>query len=264
MKKILILSLIVLVLTAGQAFGSLWTYYDFGDPFDHNNNWSPISYPWIGNVPSPGMANEGGEKFDEEGGFFAADESYLYFGITNSFGLEAYSVDNDESYSIGDLFFGFNGSNTQYAMGNFLVNQQNKRGGMQLAEVISYDLISEDTEYGDDIRNAIGAYKLADGVVLGDIDFAMTFYEGLEPNPLVPSSNGDTYLLEYRVPVSLLSLMDKGDLTMINIHQTLECGNDLIEEGFEFQIPDDIPEPTTLVLLGIGLLGAGAVRRFRK
>jgi hypothetical protein len=48
----------------------------------------------------------------------------------------------------------------------------------------------------------------------------------------------------------------------VNIHQTLACGNDLIEETFE--IPSDIPEPSTLLLLGIGLLGAGIIRNRRK
>ena len=68
MKRVLIASLAV-ILFSSQAFGFGYMLYDFGDQttaFDHNNNYSPIYYPYgdpeIGNLPSPGNLGEGGEK----------------------------------------------------------------------------------------------------------------------------------------------------------------------------------------------------------
>jgi hypothetical protein len=249
----------ILLLGAAHASGSLWTYYDFGDPFDHNNNWSPIDYPYIGHLPSPGYFYEGGERSDLEGAFAATDETYLYFGLTNSFGTQVYSPDNDRFYDLGSLFFGFNGTNTDYAVGDFV------RSGYSLAEVSAYDLIPEgDGGYEGDIRLQCGAFMPTDGEILGDVDFMMTEFTGLETNPLYPISNGDTWLLEVRVAKSLFADVDFSTIELVSIHQTIACGNDLIEEDFELEMPCDIPEPGTLLLLGLGLLGAGVVRHYRK
>lgn len=258
MRKILLLGLILTLLGAGQAFGSLWTYYDFGDPFNYHNNWSPIEYPFIGNLPAPGMFGGGGEGSDLEGGFAAADENYLYFGLANSFGLESYSSDNNKFYELGSLFFGFNGANTQYAIHDFTGSR-----AYDLVEVSSYDLIPlESAAWGSSIRLACGAYTPTGGAVLGGVDFNMTMYADLEDNPLYPVDNGDTWLLEVRVAKSLFAGVDFSTIEMVSIHQTLACGNDLIEDSFD--IPSGIPEPGTLLLLGVGLLGTGVARHYRR
>jgi len=250
-KKVLILALIGVFLVGGQAFGSLWNFYDFGDPFDHNNNWSPIDYPGVGHLPSPGGAE--GENFDLEGAFFAQDEDYLYFGLTNSFGVMAYSTGWDHYYPLGDLFFGFNGNYTDYA-----INFDADRG--YLSEVTSYDLIPEmQGSYGSPIREMVDAYRVNTGKALGsDFEMAVTRHEGIEANPLNPSVNTDAWLLEVKIAKSMFDF-DFATLEMVGMHQTVACGNDLIHEDFGI-----IPEPGTLVLLGLGLIGVGSVRRLRR
>ena len=107
MKKILI-ALTMTALLAGSAFSfSGYQYYDFGDAstiFDHNNNWSPIDYPGIGHLPSPGYFSPGGEYYDLEGMNVAYDNDFVYVSLTNSFGYETL-----DDFRLGDLFIGVDG-----------------------------------------------------------------------------------------------------------------------------------------------------------
>ncbi len=259
MKK-LVLATFALLLIASSAMGSHWSIYDFGDTyFTDKNNTADVSYPnGIGYHPSPGHLGEGGEKFDLEGAFFASDNDYLYFGLSNSFGLQASSSywpggNGGETYDLGHFFFGFNGSNTTHAI-DFST-------GHLFTNVTSYDLIpNAPGAYGDPIRTQVGAYKVSSydhAYEAADVNTAMI--EDLEENPYY-SSNGDTYLLEVKISKSAFGDFDWNSWETLDYHQTLACGNDLMEGSFN----NPVPEPGTLVLLGIGLLGAGAVRRFRK
>ncbi len=228
-----------------------WTIYDFGTgPFDHNNNWSPISYPYnIGNLPSPGYLGEGGEKFDLEGFNFAHRDGKVYISLTNSFGLSAYSTTWNQNMGLGDIFFGFNGNKYEYAI---------DISSNRLFKVNSYNGISNKpgTYYGTSIAPQVGAWEIGTGDDLGLVDeYSFKYWPELEENPM--QGIGNTYVFEFAFDAGRIEGFS--DYNSVGFHNTLECGNDVIDESYS-----SIPEPTTILLFGLGTLGLAAIRRRRK
>jgi len=249
MAKRVLLGLVTVALLASPSLAFNYTLYNFGDnPFDHNNNWSPISYPCgIGNQPSPGTLGEGGEKFDLEALKIASDDDYIYVALANSFGYTAHSTGWNQDYRLGDLFIGVNGCDKyQYAI------DITSSGSAGLYSVSSWNGVQNvfGSYYGTSIASQAGAHEMAAGTKLGDVTSVKTFWEDLEKDYLSPG-NGDTYVWEFAFEKSLL-----GDFSNLDFHLTLGCGNDLMEESLSA-----IPEPVTILLFGFGLLGAGIIRR---
>lgn len=253
MKRFL-LTLMILglaTLIASPAAAVTWNHYDFGDNvFDEHNNTADVFFPSYGYVPSPNGEGDGGELYDIEGLNFAFDNSYIYISLTNSFGEAAYSPTWEDNYASGDLFFGFDGAL------DFAIDVS---AGQLFGNVTGNDITDKDGTYYNNvtIRNAVGPYQIADGDLLGSANKILTGYDGLELNPMSPG-NGDTSIFEFK-----LSLADLGvtmtDYQSISFHNTVECGNDLLEEDHNI-----VPEPTTMILLGLGLMGVGARLRRRK
>jgi hypothetical protein len=259
-KTILVLTTVLSVLlTAGPAFGFAYSYYSgFGaSVFDANNNTSPINYPGVGYLPSPGNLGEGGEGFDEEGMFVELQSGRVFGALTNSFGSSAYSSMWHETYQTGHLFFGFNGVYDQFAI---------DLDEGTLYKVNAWDYIPDlpGTYYNNTaIRDAVGAFRMTDGVEIGSLsDFMMTHltdYEGLvEGKAPLSSGSADTYIYEWAIDMSLLMPYLNEQATSVTFHHTLACGNDLIERDAA------IPEPATLILFGSGLIGFGLYHRRRK
>lgn len=255
MKTLLTIAFSLLFVTGAMAYPVSTNFFDFDDKsdmFDYNNNWSPIDFNKNGiedDTPSPFGTGIGGELFDFEGVFMTEDDDNIYIGVTSTSG---WSYDK---WNMGDLWITTANGNT------YAIDVTNDMGDAATDLGLYYDPTAmpipvEPGGYGYDsyIADEAGPFELSGGDMVDYVTgYATYFEEGFEDNPM---HAGETYGWFHEYSISK-SLLDNGDYGYLGLSQTYRCGND----KFEY---NPVPEPTTIALFGLGLLGAGIARRRAK
>jgi hypothetical protein len=219
------------------------------------NNYSPISYPGIGHVPSPGGAS--GEKYDlEEIHMRIHDHKFQALIVTSS---PLSTQDDGSTFYLGDLMLSVN--DRQFGVVTQSGNQGLGQGGVYGIRSAADTTPIQNTngsyltwtdkyvnDYGPDaaVTDIVGPWAVKGSIdvsqLLGTatIKTATFDYGGAE--------NG-TFLIEYTIDSSLLNLSPFDEL-LAKI--AWGCGNDVImvdgSAGAEVA-----PEPGTLVMLAAGV-----------
>jgi hypothetical protein len=225
----------------------------------YQNNWSPINYPSIGHVPSPGGSV--GEQFDLEEMHVRQLGTVVQMLLVNSSGLSA-TADN-VTYSLGDILLDTDG-NGSYDMG--LVSQQSNGGldaGRLYSNITTQRLQNLPGSYrGTSLESTIGPWAVASGTPLGQISIETASHN-------YGGSEGLTQLTLFSFDLGAISAPET-----VGFHLDWGCGNDVIAGQFTVQpVPpanphtpgNGVPEPATAATgaLGVGALLLGALKRRR-
>ena len=231
MKKMMVVAVLTLslVLVSISAFATPLSYFSGWTQFADDDGVGANGFV------DPGW---GGQKFDAEYLFYKYDKGSNIFsiGLQTGFDVQHEPTSSDyknPGYYAGDLALSFDCCDCTWEYG---VNFTGTNVGLYAVTAWSDPIFFPQST----------PYKISSGTLIGN---SFTTSAGSE-------DNGE--LSYYRT--ASFSLSDIGYTTLPSLfaaHWTMSCGNDVIEGC------DPIPEPQTLLLLGIGLLGLAFVGRKR-
>ncbi len=279
MKRTLFLIIILICIPAYAGATTLFLD-DWG--IEPGVSWIPSSSPSGVSVVTEDYTKEdngfvgpgyGGQPFDAEAAYMAFADSKLYVAIVTGLPQEGspdpWRYDNS-FYNYYDWNKGFD--KYWYAPGDI---------GLDLGADGSYEYAVSLRNEGDNNSgvSAPGAGLLLSGNLEWEGTKAWSHYDA-----------GETYegadvwaVTEYKDAVSLdgnfsysefgkghyaieaiidLALLDMGEADLLAMHWVMECGNDFI--NVETEIPANVPEPSTVMLLGLGVAALGIYKRKQK
>ena len=278
-SRLIVLTILILGLTAGVASALTFGDLNAGNNITINDRiWN--SY-WSGGSPALNRGGEDneterlnngtptytGQKWDFEGMYWNRATQKLT--IVAGWNFQTGVPYGDSAIQVGDLFLGTwgatslrsdGGINQGFNASKVLTFQRDDRkdtllssGGFNLIEgPFSVVNTADVTPVSDPYRWSSGGTFLRQGIYTTGIIDDNTGMPFLGWNDSDVSGNpfNDTH---YFMQISGLTDSDIGNLIL---HITLECGNDVGRA--------QLPEPGSLLLLGLGLLGIAGIRRKMK
>jgi len=242
----------IIMLVASPAWA---TYYTLPASVFTDDGWNMFAND--DGVDSGGYVNPGygGQKFDAEYFFYKIEGSTLSIGLQAGFnvvtGVQTYS---SYTYYAGDIALSFDGNTAngyEYAIdfGNVTKDYQLDNvgtGGVHAAGLYSV------TTWNNDLYRWYAPYSspfaMETGTKVSDIT-TVTGDGGTSSNHYY-----------YEIATFDISGIVGSNPFIMDAHWTMSCGNDSINGRAEVTVP----EPSTLILLGSGLLGLGVFGRRKR